>query len=150
MAKRGLTVRLLVALMVVLMVEGVLGGCSLMEQLNRPRYEQPPVASYSTATWEVTADSFTEKVDGAAVSAEFFPASKALPYLGRFFHAEEHERGREWVVVLSHEFWQRHYGSPDGIGRQIRLNDQPMTIIGVAPPGFAIPERAALWVPRAE
>jgi hypothetical protein len=137
-------------LIVGLMVGGVLGGCGLTEFDARPQYEQPPAASYSATTWEVATDSFSETAEGAAVSAEFFAASKALPYVGRFFHADEHAEGRDLVVVLSHEFWQRHYHSPDVIGRQMRLNGRAVTIIGIAPPGFVFPERAAMWVPRSE
>lgn len=113
-------------------------------------YEPPPASSYTAAAWEITTDSFPETAEGAAVSDEFFSASKVLPYLGRFLYTEDHAPGSQVVVVLSYDFWQRRYHSPDVIGRQLRLNGQARTIIGVAPRWFAFPERAALWVPRTE
>ena len=128
----------------VLILVNALGGCGTLSE-----YDEPPAATYSPATWEVATDSFSEMADGAAVSAEFFPATKAQPYLGRFFHNEENAPDRNDIVVLSHDLWQRRFDSrPDVIGRQIRLNGRAVTIIGVAPPGFGFPDGAALWVPR--
>jgi putative ABC transport system permease protein len=55
------------------------------------------------------------------------------------------------VVVLSHRIWQeRLHGDPDALGRQIKVNDVPRTIIGIMPPRFAYPARQVeIWLPLA-
>ncbi len=73
-----------------------------------------------------------------------------------FIPAEDH-RGAAKVAVLSHAFWQRHYGgSAQALGSAIRLNEELYTIVGVMPPSFEFPatetslnKPPALWVPMA-
>jgi hypothetical protein len=72
--------------------------------------------------------------------------------LGRTFTQEEDVApGRDLVAVLSHAAWQRRFGSdPTVVGRTVRLNGNPFTIIGVARPGFAGMFRGLqeeMWVP---
>jgi predicted permease len=71
-------------------------------------------------------------------SGNYFDALMLQPFLGRVFHASD-ERGPNSApyIVLTHTFWQNHFQSDPGvIGRQVRLNKHPFTIIGVAPPEF--------------
>jgi predicted permease len=71
-------------------------------------------------------------------SGNYFDALMLQPFLGRLFHASD-ERGPNSApyIVLTHTFWQNHFQSDPGvIGRQVRLNKHPFTIIGVAPPDF--------------
>ena len=60
------------------------------------------------------------------------------PYLGRFFHAsDEHGPNSAPYIVLTYAFWHSHFQDDRGvIGRVVRLNKHPFTIIGVAPPEF--------------
>jgi putative ABC transport system permease protein len=56
--------------------------------------------------------------------------------LGRDFLPEESLPGRDHVVILRHKLWTRKFGSRrDIIGQQVRINDQPYTVVGVMPPG---------------
>ncbi|HEY7304387.1 MAG TPA: ABC transporter permease [Bryobacteraceae bacterium] len=56
--------------------------------------------------------------------------------LGRDFLPEEGVPGHDHVVILRHKLWVRRFGSRrDIIGHQIRINDQPYTVVGVMPPG---------------
>ena len=57
--------------------------------------------------------------------------------LGRGFTAQEETPGAPATVVLSHAYWQRRFNGDAGvIGRQLKINSQPFTIVGVAAPGF--------------
>src|SRR5439155_15255463 len=57
------------------------------------------------------------------------------PMLGRDFRPEEETIGKDHVVLLSYEFWQRRLaGDPNTVGQIITLNDEPFTVIGVMPP----------------
>jgi MacB-like periplasmic core domain len=114
-------------------------------------YEQPAPGSYTPATWEIATDAFSEKAEGAFVSAEFFAAAQARPYLGRFFSGSDYDAAVPFVVVLGNELWRRRFGAdPAVIGREIRVDGRRTIVIGVAPPGFAFPGGAALWLPRLE
>jgi len=75
---------------------------------------------------------------GYEVSGNYFDTLRLQPYLGRFFHAsDEHGANSAPYVVLAHGYWQSHFQADRGvIGRVVRLNEHPFTIIGVAPPGF--------------
>jgi predicted permease len=71
-------------------------------------------------------------------SGNYFDALGLQPYLGRFFHAaDEHGPNSAPYIVLSYDYWHSHFqGDPGIIGRVVRLNKHPFTIIGVTQPGF--------------
>ena len=55
------------------------------------------------------------------------------------------------MVIIGHSMWQNRYGSnPSVIGRTIRVNDIPATVIGVMPEGFKFPFNTDLWMPLAQ
>jgi putative ABC transport system permease protein len=84
-----------------------------------------------------------ERLQGFAVSADFFPALRIQPALGRVFTPEEHETGADKVVVLSDRFWMSRFGGdPNIIGRTLRMDSENIKVIGVMPGGFAHP---LLW-----
>jgi putative ABC transport system permease protein len=73
---------------------------------------------------------------GASVSAHYFDIFSVKAALGRTFAADEDQVGKEHVVVLSHALWESQFGGdPKLIGRTIRLDSEPYTVIGVLPPG---------------
>lgn len=73
-------------------------------------------------------------------TADFFTTYRVQPLLGRAYTAEEQVPGRNRVVVLSHAFWQSRFnGDPGVLGRTLRLNAEPVTIIGVMPPSLTYP-----------
>jgi predicted permease len=78
------------------------------------------------------------EVTGYEVSGNYFDAMGVQPYLGRFFHgADEHGPNSAPYVVLTHAYWHSHFRDDRSVvGRAVRLNKQPFTIVGVAPPGF--------------
>ena len=90
-----------------------------------------------------------ERLRAARVSYDFFDLLGVHPALGRSFRSDEDEYGRNQVVVLSHESWQKRFGGrADIIGQVIKLNDQSFTVVGVMPAGFNFPSRECqLWTP---
>ncbi len=78
-----------------------------------------------------------DRLQGTLVSEDFFQTFGVAPLIGRTFSPEEHQPGRDQVVLLSHGFWQLRFGGAhDVIGRTMRLDGQPVTIVGVMPPAF--------------
>lgn len=74
---------------------------------------------------------------GLETSADFFSVLGVQPLLGRYFSADETTPGKSRVVVLSRLAWSERYGGdPNVIGREIRMDDEPFTVIGVAPGNF--------------
>ena len=84
-----------------------------------------------------------ERLQGLAVTADFFAALGVTPSLGRVFIPEEHEPGNERVAVISDRFWwSRFGGDPSILDRTLRLDGQDVKVIGVMPPTF---EHPLLW-----
>jgi predicted permease len=75
---------------------------------------------------------------GYETSGNYFDALGITPFMGRFFHAsDEHGANSAPYVVLNYGYWHSHFGDDRSVvGRQVRLNKHPFTIIGVAPPEF--------------
>jgi choline dehydrogenase-like flavoprotein len=72
------------------------------------------------------------------VSGNYFDTLGIQPYLGRFFHAsDEHGENSAPYIVLSHAYWHIHFqDDPSVVGRVVKVNKHPFTIVGVAPPAF--------------
>jgi putative ABC transport system permease protein len=84
-----------------------------------------------------------ERLQGMAVTADFFPALGVPAALGRAFTTEEDQPGANQVVVLSDRFWHRRFGAdPNIVGRTLRLDGENIKVVGVMPPGFDHP---LLW-----
>lgn len=75
---------------------------------------------------------------GFAASGNYFDVLKTQPYLGRFFHrADERGPNSAPYIVLSYEYWHSRFEDDRTVvGRKVRLNKHPFTVIGVAPPGL--------------
>src|SRR5216683_5056334 len=100
-------------------------------------------------TVNLTSQGQPEALRSAAVSSNYFSVLDVAPQLGRTFEAGEDLSGHDHVVILSHELWERQFGSDaSSIGRTIRLNRENYTVIGVMPASFRLlgftPQ---LWTP---
>ena len=80
-----------------------------------------------------------ERILTTYVSGNFFEGLGLKPAAGRLFLRSEGEiLGHDPVIVLGYDYWQQRFnGDPNVIGRPVTLDGQPVTIIGVAPKGFA-------------
>lgn len=95
-------------------------------------------AHYSTAPLFVTANNQAKELNGAVVSANFFPLLGVHPALGRFFRPDEDSvPDRDRVAVLSDDLWRNWFGSSsDALGASFKINGVAFTVIGVAPATF--------------
>jgi predicted permease len=95
----------------------------------------------------------SRRVNAEMVSDNFFPTLGVGAILGRTFTPEENSAaGKQPVVVLSHHFWQSHFGGdPNIIGQTLRFQGKPFTVIGVMARGFAgigvDPQTYDMWLP---
>ena len=89
-----------------------------------------------------------ERYNTSHVSSGTFQIMGQQPSLGRGFTPEDDRPGAPAVAVIGHTIWLNRYGSnPSVIGRAVRINDVPTTIIGVMPEGFRFPFNTDLWLP---
>ncbi|MEJ2237348.1 MAG: ABC transporter permease, partial [Gemmatimonadales bacterium] len=112
------------------------------------------LAAHSYAPMAITVSDMPEVVWGQLVSWDYFSVLGVEPRLGRGFVPEEDETfGANAVTVLSYSTWRDRFGSdPDIVGKTLRINDYPFTVIGVAPEdfkGLASVLEPALWSPLA-
>lgn len=97
------------------------------------------------------------RVHVSQTSWNFFSVFGRQPVLGRGFVPEDDVDATGWglpgrnaVVVISYGLWQQVFGAdPKALGATIRLDGNPLTVIGVAPPGFDFPSRTVIWKPAA-
>jgi predicted permease len=108
------------------------------------------MAIYSYHGFTMTGGDKAEQLDASSVSADFFPTLGVQPEIGRALSADEDQLGHANVVVLSHRFWQEHFGSNrDVVGRNITLDGGSYLVAGVMPATFRIPDYAQMWTPMA-
>ena len=91
---------------------------------------------------------FASAYNAAAVTPNTFALIGVRPVVGRDFLSEDALPGAASVVILSHSLWQMRYGGTASIvGRTVRINASPFTVIGVMPPGLRFPVNTSLWMP---
>src|SRR5258706_254754 len=108
-------------------------------------------AMFSSVAYTMNDNAAPERVSGMAATPSLFRLLRLAPALGRTFTDNEGEIGSAQKVMLSFGLWQKLYaGDVSIIGRDLRLNGRPFTIVGVMPRGFLFfdPE-ARYWVPLA-
>ncbi len=115
------------------------------------------VAAYESAGFNLTGDGQPLRVNAAKVSASIFPLLGVSPELGRVFTSDEERYGVSSTVVISHALWQHQYASdPNILGKTVKLDEKPFTVVGVMPAWFRFPfdgaplsEMADLWTSEA-
>ena len=109
------------------------------------------LAIYSYGTEIIGEAGSTEREQTMRVSPDFFSTLGLGPVIGRTFTEEETTHQTNHVAILSDTFWRQRYNAdPNVIGRQIRVNSVPRTVIGVLPPAFHfLSSDARLFLPLA-
>jgi putative ABC transport system permease protein len=106
--------------------------------------------AWGGGSFNVATNDRPEQIEGSPRTPGFFTMEGLPLLLGRDFLPEEGEPGREHVVILSNRLWSRHFGADrDIIAKQIRMNGEPYTVVGVLPPGMHDRLPMQLWVPLA-
>ncbi|HVO35692.1 MAG TPA: ABC transporter permease, partial [Gemmatimonadales bacterium] len=105
-------------------------------------------AAYYSGTVNVSGTGDAERYTGSWVTASTFDVAFARPVLGRVFRPGEDAPGGGAVAVIGYGMWQRRFGGDRGVvGRVLRANGAPFTIVGVMPAEYRFPDNADLWLP---
>lgn len=105
------------------------------------------VTNPAIASWDDAGES--RPLRTSRVTASFFATMRVFPMLGRAFTQSEQEPVGTRLVVISYGLWKSAMaGDPSVVGRTMRLDGQPYTLIGVMPEGFTQPASTAdIWIP---
>ncbi len=100
--------------------------------------------------FDLTGDGPPQPVQAWAVTEGFADVLGVKPVVGRGFLPEDHVPNAGLHVMISHRFWQMHFGADPGVaGRTIELDHTPATIVGVLPPGLEYPASDRdVWAPK--
>ena len=91
---------------------------------------------------------FTRSYDVTEVSVDTFRVIGQKPFLGRDFNRSDDTPGAPPVAILTYGFWDRRFGKdPSAVGRTVRMNGAPTTVVGIMPQGFLFPQKQEIWVP---
>ena len=90
------------------------------------------------APMNVSYEGRSDRIRGELVSGNYFEVLGVRPWTGRLFSQDDDRTpSAHPVAVLSYSFWERRFGKDLGIvGKTILVNEHPLTVIGVTPPGF--------------
>ena len=107
------------------------------------------LAAYGRSQMDYQAAQGAERWVGSRVTTGLFPLLGVEAEAGRTFLPEEDRPGAEAVILLSFGLWQSRFGGEaDIVGRQLRLEGRPVTVVGVMPSEFGFPSAdTAYWVP---
>ena len=108
------------------------------------------MAHFQRGEANLTGSDEAARVQTLGTAPEIFDVLRVQPLLGRPLNEEDVAEGPPAVALLAHDVWRSRFGGdPAIVGSTIRLDDRPVEVIGVMPPGFFFPdEDTELYVPR--
>jgi predicted permease len=107
------------------------------------------MAAFNTVGINLTGRGDPRRIEVALVSSELLPTLGVAPMMGRSIASEDDRDGAAGTLLLSYRLWQSSFGGDaEVVGRTVRLDDHPYTVIGVMPPSFQFPSRdTEAWKP---
>lgn len=106
------------------------------------------IAAFQFQSYNLTGADEPERLPGRNVSANFFSLLGVKPAAGRTFLLEEDRPGAARVCVVSNGLWQRRFGSdPNLVGKQLTLNNESYTVVGVLPPSYRFGTATDVFAP---
>lgn len=106
------------------------------------------LAGFTTDGYNLLIHGRPERVQGAAVTREWFEILRQKPYMGRLFRPEDMQAGHDHVAVLTYGAWRSRFGGdPDIVGKSVMINSAAYTVIGILPRRIAKAGGEELYVP---
>jgi len=126
---------------------GPLSALNFVEDLA-PAPSVKSKAAWGWGSASLAGEGVPEHVRLGYGTASLLPVLGVNTAVGRWFSAEEEQRGQHRRVVLSHALWLRRFGGdPAALGHTIQIEGEPHVIVGVLPAGVELPELCDAWVP---
>lgn len=106
------------------------------------------MGAFRAYPFNLAGDGPAEAVTAARVTSGYFAALGATPLAGRLFVRDDFAAGAEPVALVREGLWRRRFGGdPASIGRAVRLDGEPVRLVGVIPERLAFPDFADMWLP---
>jgi predicted permease len=129
-------------------VNGRLTAMDFEEVLPQQQSFELMAAFLNGSTVNVTVNGHPQRYTGVYTTENFLRILGVTPMMGRDLAAADNTPGAEKVAIVSYAIWQRDFGgSAEIIGKGVRINGTPATIVGVMPQGFSFPTNEDLWLP---
>src|SRR5712692_3385766 len=129
-------------------VNGRLSAMDFEEVLPQQQSFELMAAFLNGSTVNVTVNGHPQRYTGVSTTENFLRILGVTPMMGRDLTAADNTPGAEKVAIVSYAIWHRDFGgSADIIGKGVRINGTPATIVGVMPQGFSFPTNEDLWLP---
>ena len=107
------------------------------------------LAAYTAVPEPVSGGSEPTRNTVAAVSQDFFSVLRVQPLRGRSFNSDDQRFGATQTAMLSYGYWQQYLGGTENLDAiKLRIDNHPVSVIGVLPAGFRYPEDSSIWIPR--
>jgi putative ABC transport system permease protein len=119
------------------------------EDLRSQSHSLQGMAEYDAGLQSVSGTSEPSRTMTASVSRDFFSVMGVQPVQGRGFALEEQQFGAPAVALVSYGYWKQSLGGTQDLSSpHLKVNAQPVAVIGVLPAGFAFPDDTEIWIPR--
>ncbi len=129
-------------------VNGQISALDYQELVPQQTSYDALAAYLNGSTVNVTINGHPQRYTGAYVTENFLRILGVSPMMGRDFTADDNTSGAGKVAIIGYGIWQRDFGGdPNIIGKGLRINGKPATVVGVMAKGFAFPTNEELWVP---
>ena len=129
-------------------VNGQISATDFEELLPEQQSFDKLAAYLNGSTVNVTIDGHPQRYTGAYVTENFLSILGVAPMMGRDFTAAANASAAGKVAIIAYGSWQRDFaGDPGIIGKGVRINGKPATIVGVMSRGFAFPTNEEIWIP---
>jgi putative ABC transport system permease protein len=129
-------------------VNGQISPLDFQELAPQQQSFERLAAFLNGSTVNVTYEGHPQRYTGAYVTEDFLRALGVAPIMGRDFAADDNTRGAAKVAIIGYGIWQRDFGgASDIVGKGVRINGKPATIVGVMGKGFAFPTNEEIWIP---
>jgi putative ABC transport system permease protein len=120
-------------------IRGGRNGVSAGDYLDWKRQSNSfqELSAWSGESFNLSSGKEPEQVDGRRISPGFFSVTFGTPpAIGRDFLPEESEVGKDHVLILTNKLWQQRYGGDRNIiGREVRVNGESYSVVGILAPG---------------
>jgi putative ABC transport system permease protein len=121
-----------------------------LDYVEQARSFQEIAGFYTGLTVTFRGEEGPEPLPAGIATPSLFRLLGARPILGRTFLPEEGQPGRDDVILLSHGFWQRHFGGDPGVlDKSLEVSGQPLRVVGVLPADFRFGGEVDMWGPLA-
>src|SRR5882724_8028330 len=108
------------------------------------------LSAWTGKTFNIATLDRPEQLNGSMITPDFFRMTAIPMFLGRSFLPEEIQPGNDHVVIISNRVWTQHFGADaEIVGKQIRMNNESYTVVGVLRPGMHDRAPSQIWVPLA-